>query len=167
MVTRTLSRGLMSIALALFALVAINVLLTGTPAQARVSAAPVTQIRYVATTGSDVGNNCADSGLPCATTQRAIDIAADSDEIRIAAGTYTDLNVRPRADVTTTGVVTQIVYLSKTVTLRGGYTTTNWLVSDPANNSTVLDAQAQGRAIYVTGNISPTIEGLRLTNGNP
>ena len=34
-------------------------------------------------------------------------------------------------------------------------------------NPTVLDAQAQGRVIYVTGNVSPTIEGLRLTNGNP
>ncbi len=123
--------------------------------------------RYVAVTGMDSSNNCLDSFLPCATLQHAVDVAADQDEVRIAAGTYSDLSVRPRADVTTTGVVTQIVYLSKTLALRGGYTTTNWLIADPLSNPTVLDAQAQGRVFYVMGNISPTIDGLQLTNGNP
>ena len=77
-------------------------------------------IRYVAP-GGDCG-----TASPCYNTvQEAVDAAQAGDEIRIAAVTYTDLNVRPRDDVTTTGVVTQVVYVSKTVMLRGGYTTTN------------------------------------------
>jgi fibronectin-binding autotransporter adhesin len=58
------------------------------------------------------------------------------------------------------------VYISKTLTIQGGYTTTNWTPSDPDANLTTLNAQGQGRVVYITGNISPTIEGLRLTGGN-
>jgi len=76
------------------------------------------------------------------------------------------MSVRPKNDITTTGVVTQVVYVSKTVTMRGGYTTTNWNVSYPITQPTTLDAQGQGRVMYITGSISPTAEGLRLTNGN-
>jgi hypothetical protein len=56
-----------------------------------------------------------------ASLQAAVDAAAPGDEIRAAAGTYTDLSVRPRQDITTTGFVTRTLYLSKTVTVRGGY----------------------------------------------
>jgi len=118
-------------------------------------------IRYVAP-----GAYCAGS-TPCyATVQEAVDASAAGDEIRIAAGVYTTMTVRPRNDIVTTGNVTQVVYLTKTVTIRGGYTTTNWTTSDPVNQPTILNAQGRGRVIYVTGDISPTIEGLRLTNGN-
>ena len=157
----------MSIALACLALVAINLLVTDTSAQARIQAAPLNQTRYVATTGSDNGNTCLNTFTPCATVQRAVDAAADDDEVHIASGIYSDLNVRPRSDVTTTGVVTQAVYLSKTLIIRGGYTTTDWLISDRMRNPTVLDARAQGRVIYVTGAVSLTIEGLQLVNGDP
>lgn len=121
--------------------------------------------RYVATTGDDASNLCLDQLAPCSTLQHAIDVANDGEQVLIASGTYTDMSVRPRNDITTTGVVTQVAYLSKTLTLRGGYTLTNWLTPDLSINQTILDAQAQGRVFYITGNISPTIEGLRLTNG--
>jgi len=62
--------------------------------------------------------------------------------------------------------VTQTVYLSKTLTIRGGYTTTNWTVSDPGANPTTLDALGQGRVFFIEGDISPTIERLRITGGN-
>jgi len=112
------------------------------------------------------GGSC--NGIaPCyGSVQAAVDAAAPSDEIRVAAGIYTDVHVRPRHDITTTGVVTQVVCISKTVTVRGGYTTTNWTVSDPEAQPTTLDAQGQGRVLYITGDISPTIEGLRITGGN-
>ena len=111
---------------------------------------------------------CLSGGCDYAAIQAAVDAANAGDLIKVAAGTYTDLNVRPRNDVTTTGIVTQVVYICKTVMLRGGYTTTNGFADppDPQANPTTLDAQGQGRVFYITGDISPTIEGLRITRGD-
>ena len=121
---------------------------------------------YVAPTGQDAANDCADSTAPCATVQHAVDMARPGNEIRVAAGTYTDVSARPRNDTLTTGVVTQVVYISKTVTIRGGYTTTNWIVPNPDGQPSTLDAGGQGRALYITGNINPAIQGLRITGGD-
>jgi uncharacterized repeat protein (TIGR01451 family) len=79
------------------------------------------------------------------------------DEIRVATGIYTEVQAR-------TGI-TQAVYISKTVTVRGGYTTTDWSASNPISYPTTLDAQGQGRVLYIMGNISPTVERLRITGG--
>jgi parallel beta-helix repeat protein len=127
---------------------------------------PITGLRYVAPDGADTGNDCTDSTAPCATVQHAVDASAPGDEIRVASGTYTDLHARSRNDITTTGVVTQVVYVSKTVSIRGGYTTTNWTTPDTDINTTTLDAQGQGRVLYVTGNISVAVEGLQITGGD-
>jgi hypothetical protein len=126
-------------------------------------AAPVqalTGVLYVAP-----GGGC--SGIPnCyATVQAAVDAAASGNEIRVAAGLYTDIHSRPRNDTTTTGNVTQVVYIIKTVTIRGGYNT-SFTVWNPAVYVTTLNAQNHGRVIYITGNISPTIEGLSITGGD-
>ncbi len=115
-----------------------------------------------------VASSCTGISLPCYTTlQASVDAADDpEDVIKVAAGTYTDINH--------CGGLAQVVYISKTVTVRGGYTITNWTASDPDANPTTLDAQGQGRVFYITGDpsaglgqaISPTIEGLRITGGN-
>jgi hypothetical protein len=60
--------------------------------------------------------------------------------------------------------VTQVVYLEKEVTLRGGYSA-DFGVWDPEQYPTTLDAQQQGRVVYITGAISPVIEGVRLVHG--
>jgi pectin methylesterase-like acyl-CoA thioesterase len=44
--------------------------------------------RYVATTGSDVANNCTVQATPCQTIQHAVDVASANDTIHVAAGTY-------------------------------------------------------------------------------
>ncbi len=110
--------------------------------------------------------NCGAIILNCyATIQAAVDHAASFDEIRVAAGVYTDTHGRPRHDTVSTGVVTQTVYISKSLTIRGGYNPgfTDW---DPDVYSTTLDAQGRGRVIYVTGNFTPTIEWLYITGGD-
>jgi len=104
---------------------------------------------------------------PCyATIQQAVAVANTFDTIKVASGTYTDLHVFPRNDVTTTGVVTQVVYLTKSLTIQGGYDPADWTNSDPVLNMTKLDAQGNGRVMYITGEINPLIEGLNITGGD-
>lgn len=62
--------------------------------------------------------------------------------------------------------LTQTVYLSKTLTLQGGYTVTNWTDPDPLAHPTTLDAQGRGRLLLITGGAAPTVAGLRLTGGD-
>ena len=100
-------------------------------------------IHYVAPGGS-----CGSSLPSCfANLQAAVDAAAPGDEIRVAAGLYSDVHVRPRSDTTATGVVTQSVYLTKSVTIRGGYNS-DFSAWDPETYATTLDAQ--DRAVYFT-----------------
>jgi len=123
-------------------------------------------ILYVALNGSDT-TDCTNSANPCATIQRAADEASNGAEIRVAAGTYTGVNMRPRNDITNSGFVSQMVYIDKHLTIRGGYTTTNWNTSYPLTQPTTLDAVGQGRVLYITPSaISPTIEGLNIKGGN-
>jgi len=114
-------------------------------------------ILYVAPDGDDA-NHCASVTSRCRTIQRAVDVAQPGDEIRVAASTYVGVSARAG--------VTQTVYISKTVTIRGGYTTANWTTPDPTANPTTLDARGQGRVVYIIGDISPEVEGLRITGGN-
>ena len=56
-------------------------------------------IRYVATTGSDPSNRCASTVIPCATVLHAVDDLSVNDEIRVATGTYNDVQTKPKLDV--------------------------------------------------------------------
>jgi len=109
---------------------------------------------------------CLGGGCDHSTIQAGVDAALDGDVIKVAGGTYTGVELRPRADFTTTGVVTQVVYISKEVSIQGGYTTTNWMTPNAEAYPTTVDAGGQGRGVYITGDISPTIEGLRITGGD-
>jgi PKD repeat protein len=131
----------------------------------REAVSPQAIIRYVATSGTD-SSACTDSANPCRSVQYAVDQAVEGDEVRVASGVYSDIHIRPRQDITITGFVTQVVFISKTISIRGGYTLTNWTTPDPENNPTILDAQGQGRVVYITGMISTTLEGLHLTGGD-
>jgi uncharacterized repeat protein (TIGR01451 family) len=107
-----------------------------------------------------VAPSCSGVPDPCYTTvQAAVDAADDpEDMIKVAAGTYTDIHQRAG--------ITQVVYISKTVAIQGGYTTAFTDPPDPDANLTTLDAQRQGRVLYITGDVSPIVEGLRITGGD-
>jgi len=110
-------------------------------------------IRYVAPGGSCGGAS------PCySTVQDAVDAAQPEDEIRVAAGTYTGIN--------NYGGLAQVVYVDKSLTIRGGYTTSNWNTPYPEASPTELNATIQGRVMVVTGTVDVIVEGLRLTYGN-
>jgi parallel beta-helix repeat protein len=91
------------------------------------------------------------------TIQAAVDAALDGDLIRVATGTYSGVHQRAGTS--------QTVYISKTVTLRGGYSP-DFSTWDAETYPTTLDAQGQGRVVYITGGGSPEIEGLRITGGD-
>lgn len=89
--------------------------------------------------------------------QAAVDAASDGDVIKIAAGVYTHVLTRSGS--------AQVVYVNKSVTLRGGYSVPFTAPPDPQAHPAILDAQGRGRGLYITGQVNPTIEGLHITNG--
>jgi len=99
-----------------------------------------------------------DSPVDYSTVQAAVDASTHITDVVKVAGWCTATN--------TYAGQAQVVYINKTLTVRGGYTTTNWSTSDPTSHPTTLDAQGRGRVIYVTGDVSPTIEGLYITGGD-
>ena len=88
--------------------------------------------------------------------QAAVDAAQPGDEVRIS-GTCTGAPAR--------GALRQTAYIDKQITVRGGYTPTNWLESFPITQPTFLDAQGMGRVIFIAPGFNPLIENLNLTGG--
>ncbi|MGD2146648.1 MAG: right-handed parallel beta-helix repeat-containing protein, partial [Anaerolineae bacterium] len=94
-----------------------------------------------------------------ATVQEAVDNAEWGDVIKVAEGVYTDVHAREG--------ITQVVFINKTVTIRGGYTTTNWSTPYAITQPTTLDAQGRGRVVYVTGfSAHAGLMDLRITGGD-
>jgi len=119
-------------------------------------------VRYVATYGLDAYNDCKNHAKPCRTVQHAINQSENLDEIRVATGIYTDTHPVVDSDQ----VITPVLFITKTVNLRGGYTTTNWSTSYPITQPTTLDAQGKGPVIFITAGTAPLIDGFIITNGN-
>jgi len=107
-------------------------------------------IRYVGTTGSDAGNDCTNPGSPCATLQRAIDVAQPDDEIRVAGGAY--------ARVGTLAAIT------RGLSIVGGFAA-DFGSHDPAAYQTVLDAGWGGPVVSMTNAGDVTLLYLTLTRG--
>ena len=115
-------------------------------------------VRYVATTGVDSGD-CTNSASPCRTVQYAVDMAETGDEVRVAAGVYTDTVYHYQTTYT--------VYISKTIDLQGGYTLTNWTSPEPELNPTILAApNSQDWVVRINGNITDTVAGFHITGGS-
>jgi hypothetical protein len=106
-----------------------------------------------------VALDCTGLPTPCYTTvQDAVDAADDpGDTIQVAEGVYTGVHAE--------GPYSLMVYVTKTVTIRGGFSPdfSDW---DPTAHPSVLDAQRQGHVFYIAGSASPVIEGLWVMRGD-
>jgi len=114
------------------------------------------------------GGNCG-GATPCfATIQAAVDAVSAGDEIRVAAGTYTGPQTVTITQWDYPYTYTQVVIITKSLTLRGGYSTGNWTTSNPVANPTIIDAQRQGRGISIVGDVrqTVTVEGFTITGGD-
>ena len=112
--------------------------------------------RYVAPAGADSGD-CSAVAAPCASVQYAVDVASDGDSVLVAEGMYTGVQARSS--------YTQVVYLTRTVTIRGGFAS-DFSTWDPENYPTILNAERKGRVFFIGGNASPVIEGLYIIYGD-
>ena len=63
----------------------------------------------------------------------------------------------------TQGGTTQTALITQTITLAGGYTTTDWTTYNPAANPTALDALGGGRVIVAS--VAATLRGFTMTGG--
>jgi len=87
--------------------------------------------------------------------QACLNLASDGDTIYLAEGTYT-------------GTGDEVVNIIKSITLRGGWdrSGTGPVVCDPSVYRTTLDGEGARRVVYISGEISPRIEGLDITRGD-
>jgi hypothetical protein len=105
--------------------------------------------RYVAAGGGGMAP-CTNTEAPCPAIQTALKAAAPDDTIKVAEGLYVENLIVTRG-----------------VTLRGGYTTTdNFNTSFPTTRETVIHAAHAGSVITITNGSKATVEGFTVTGGN-
>ena len=106
------------------------------------------------------GGNSVFSSSDAQALQQAVDAAAPGDTVRVAGSCV---------GVTSRVGTTQTLYISKTVTISGGYSNSDWSTSNPLTQPTLLDAQAAGRVLALVGGsptaISVTVANLTIANG--
>ena len=98
------------------------------------------------------GGDCS-QGNPCG-LQTALSQAVDGDILYLAQGSYT-------------GTGGAVITVTKSITIYGGWdgATTTPVVRDPDTYPTTLNGEDTRRAVEISGNISPTIDGFVITGG--
>jgi len=124
----------------------------GTPAQAQTfQDGAATTVRYVSPNGICYGLS------PCyASLQAAVDAANSDDTLKLVTGRYTGVSTREGH--------TQLVYIDKNLTIEGGYLP-DWTLAYSSVDPSILDAEGQGRVLFVSGNVTVTLKGLNITGG--
>jgi parallel beta-helix repeat protein len=108
-------------------------------------------VLFVSPAGS--GSDCSRSA-PCR-LQVALSQSISGGTLFLSGGTYT-------------GTGGAVITLTKSIALHGGWdgALTGPFVRDPETYITTLDGQGRRRVVTISGSASPTLDGLRLTNGS-
>lgn len=127
-------------------LVGLLLLLGGTPQVAHADPGTL----FVKTDGT--GLDCSKAN-PC-DLQTALAKATDGDTVYVGDGTYT----------TTGGAV---IIVNESITLYGGWDGNpgNGLIVQPTVYTTTLDGENARQVVYITGTVSPRLDGFTLQNG--
>jgi uncharacterized repeat protein (TIGR01451 family) len=141
------TRVILSLAVGSGLLVGLFLLLGGTPHVARADPGAL----FVTTDGT--GAACTPD-QPCA-LQEAMDQATDGDTVFVAQGTYT-------------GTGGAVITVTKSITFYGGWDGTAGTGSLvlPGVYTTTLDGENARRVVYITGTVSPILDGFTLRNGH-
>lgn len=107
---------------------------------------------------------CKTGGTPSAPIQAAVDAATAGDIVKVAAGTYPETRDVSGAPYN--------LYISKTLSLQGGYTCSDFGNQNPiANVTTIRPVTADQSVVSVQGEfgqtslVAPTIDGFTITGG--
>lgn len=118
---------------------------------------------YVNASGGADTANCGTPAQPCASIQKAVNLAASGATIRVAKGTYY-YNAAADQCSSIVGKTGVVCVLNKDVTLLGGFTASNWSTPQPSTNVTIVDGQNSRRGVYVTGG-TIVMDGFTIRNG--
>ncbi len=127
------------------------VLLAGLQVQAK----PAATNFFVKPAGS--GTGCTQV-IPCA-LHIALSQAANGDTIYIASGSYTGKGTH---DI-------PVITVTHSITLYGGWSGSPIgppITRDPARFPSVLDGEGMRRVVHISGDITPTLDGFTIANGN-
>jgi hypothetical protein len=99
------------------------------------------------------GMDCTQTA-PC-TLHTALDQSADGDTVYVATGIFT-------------GTGSAVITVTHSITLYGGWdgSPTGDVVRDAKAYPTILDGERQRRVVYISGEITPTLDGFIVTRGN-
>ena len=107
---------------------------------------------------------CQSGGADFTTIQAAVDAAQPGDLIKVAAAMYTEAKL--------VNATQYNLYITKTVTIRGGYTCADFTNQNPsANVTTIRPFTAQQSVVSIfgefgtTSQVAPTIDGFTITGG--
>lgn len=124
--------------------------------------------RYVAPSGSDVGD-CSFAASPCRTIQYAVNRASSGDTILVAQGTYTYNSSTDNCLFLPPTGKSVVCIVDKTLSILGGYSTSNWTTANPKVNLTTIDGHDTYRGVFLIGynstTVSLTMEGFTIQNG--
>ena len=127
------------------------------------ASSPRGQFVHVATAASEL-RVCKTGGADFTTIQDAVDAAQPGDVIKVAAATYTETK--------TVSSTLYNLYITKTVSILGGYTCVDFTNQNPTTNITTINPSTLAQSVVQiqgqfgnTTQVAPTIDGFTITGG--